>query len=203
MASQPSCTDAGGDIDQRRHAVASTTPLFRIMPEPSDFMPSAATPCAFARFAVSASWERTHPRQVSANNCLRRDRPNSRTPASHTHRRVLTTYCRRLSRARPVFLPPAANACLRQLRRTGAPPASVRALVRGGKTQAGSYNPVGNMMRRTGEPLGPDMSGKKTRWVAGSTATECELLPGWSWPMSATPDWLMSKTVRSPLSAAT
>src|SRR5207302_48306 len=32
---------------------------------------------------------------------------------------------------------------------------------------------VGVMMRMTGVPFGPTFSGKNTRWVAGSTATEC------------------------------
>jgi hypothetical protein len=63
--------------------------------------------------------------------------------------------------------------------------------------------PVGRMIRSTGVPFDPVISGKNTRWVAGSTATECELLPGESWPMSTTPGCRMSNTVRSPLSAAT
>lgn len=34
--------------------------------------------------------------------------------------------------------------------------------------------PLGRMTRSTGVPSGPDWSGKNTRWVVGSTATECE-----------------------------
>src|SRR5207253_6265159 len=66
-----------------------------------------------------------------------------------------------------------------------------------------AHPPVGCITRKTGVPFAPAISGKNSRWVAGSTATECELLPGWPCPRSVTPGWLMSKTVRSPLSAAT
>ena len=43
---------------------------------------------------------------------------------------------------------------------------------------ARAYQPPGRMMRSTGVPLAPAMSGKNTRCVAGSTATECEWSPG-------------------------
>lgn len=40
---------------------------------------------------------------------------------------------------------------------------------------------LGFMIRRMGVPAGPCMSGKNTRWVVGSAATECAFSPGCAW----------------------
>src|SRR5438067_1959055 len=70
------------------------------------------------------------------------------------------------------------------------------------RRQGAPLDQVGAMTRRTARPA-TDCSGKKTRWVAGSTATECAWSARWAWPRRRTVRLCRVNTETVPLSDAT